>query len=184
MSNPDGDNKDTPPAPSEQNTELQAQIDNLNKALKESRQEAKALKEAEEKREAENIKKQEEAKKKKWEFEKLYTEQTETLNSLTDKSKTQEEQITQFNTFFQEDFANKTKDLKKEQKELVEKLLDGKTDFEKATLVWDILSQFSTGGNFGQTPEWWNTPPKVDESKELLKKWDVQWSLALRLANK
>lgn len=134
-------------------------------------------------RQLEETKKQEENAKKQWEFEKLYSDSKTALEDITTKHTSASEQLTKYDEYFKEQFDTSIKTLSKEQKDVVEKLLDWKSNFDKATLLPSLLAQFGLKP-FGKDPNGGKPPVDADKSKDLLAKWDVKWSLALKLAGK
>lgn len=165
---------DTPPATpagdpsSAELTKAREQIENLNKALQAERNE----KEARTKKEAEEAGK----------FKELY----ESTNASHEALKTSHESMTKtleaYDAHFTQEVERALKDLPKEKKVLLEKLLDGKSAFEKATIVPDLLKEFGGSAGFGQNPPGGQPPPASDRSKELLSKGDVAGSLLAKLS--
>lgn len=148
----------TPPSGDPSSAELQKareQIENLNKALQAERSE----KEARTKKEAEEAGK----------FKELY----ESTNTSHEALKASHESVTKtleaYDAHFAQEVERALKDLPKEKKALLDKLLDGKSAFEKATIVPDLLKEFG-GAGFGQNPPGGQPPPASDRSKELLSK--------------
>lgn len=137
--------------------------------------------EKEKSRQAEEAKNAEELAKKQWEFEKLYWDTKSQLEDTTAKYTSASEQLTKYDAYFKGQYEESIKTLTKEQKDVVEKLLDGKSNFEKASLLPDILKQFGWV-SFGKDPKGGNPPGDTDKAKDFLAKWDVRWALGIKLA--
>lgn len=133
--------------------------------------------------EKEKQRKDEEARQK-WEFEKLYNEKNSEFEALKTEHSTQSEQITAYNTYFKQEFEKSIATLDAEKKQFIEKFLNGKSDFEKFSLLPEILKNFvpSVPSNVGNVPQGGNslTNGAKTSVEELLKKGDIYGALKLR----
>lgn len=155
----------------------QAEVVRLGKLLNDKAESDKA-------REAEEAKKQEEEAKKRWEYEKLYWEQKTQLDELTKNHTTASEQLTRHDEHFKNQYEESIKTLSKEQQGTIEKLLEWKSNFDKATLLPDLLAQFGWKA-FGKDPKGgWSSPSDADKAKDLVSKWDFMWAFAARMGTK
>lgn len=163
------------PAPEKQDdlvSKKDAEIARLGKLVNQYTEEAKKRSEAEQKA------KDEEAKKR-GEFEKLFNEKSNALESIAAEKAKLEEQTTMYNEFFSTQYQDSLKWLKEDQKQLVENLLEGKSEFEKAKLAPDIIKQFG-GKTFWITPKGDKRIQEPNEAEDLLKKWDFIGALEKR----
>jgi len=152
----------------------QAEIVRLGKLVNDSAEKERL-------RQAEESKKAEDEAKAKWEFEKLATEYKTSLDDISGKHTTATEQLTKYEEHFKTQYEESLKALSKEQKDTIEKLLEWKSNFDKATLVPSLLTQFGWKA-FGKDPKGGDPTTVADKSKDLLAKWDVRGSLWVKLA--
>ena len=67
---------------------------------------------------------------------------------MTSEHTSASDKLAKYDEYFKTSFENSLKTLEKGQKEMIEKLLDGKSNFEKSTLLPDILATFGNVKQF------------------------------------
>lgn len=154
-----------------------AEVARLGKLVNESAEKEKA-------RQAEEAKKAEDEAKAKGEFEKLATEYKTSLDDITTKHTSASEQLTKYDEHFKTQFESSIKALSKEQKDVIEKLLEWKSNFDKATLLPDLLTQFG-GKAFGKDPKGGGSSADASSAYEdSLKKGDKKGAISAFLSSK
>ena len=128
---------------------------------------------------------QEEEAKKRGEFEKLYNESKSTLETLTADSENQKKRLETYDGYFKAQYDARIASLDADKKAVIEKLLDGKSDFEKFSLLDETLAIIApnTPNNFGRVPEGGQSAGKSsneDKVQELLKAGKFREALKLR----
>lgn len=128
---------------------------------------------------------QEEEAKKRGEFEKLYNESKSTLETLTADSESQKKKLETYDGYFKAQYDTRIASLDADKKAVIEKLLDGKSDFEKFSLLDETLAIIApnTPNNFGRVPEGGKSAGKTsneDKVQELLKAGKFREALKLR----
>ena len=128
---------------------------------------------------------QEEEAKKRGEFEKLYNESKSTLETLTADSENQKKKLETYDGYFKAQYDTRIASLDADKKAVIEKLLDGKSDFEKFSLLDETLAIIApnTPNNFGRVPEGGQSAGKSsneDKVQELLKAGNFREALKLR----
>lgn len=128
---------------------------------------------------------QEEEAKKRGEFEKLYNESKSTLETLTADSENQKKKLETYDGYFKAQYDARIASLDADKKAVIEKLLDGKSDFEKFSLLDETLAIIApnTPNNFGRMPEGGQSAGKSsneDKVQELLKAGNFREALKLR----
>ena len=128
---------------------------------------------------------QEEEAKKRGEFEKLYNESKSTLETLTADSENQKKKLETYDGYFKAQYDTRIASLDADKKAVIEKLLDGKSDFEKFSLLDETLAIIApnTPNNFGRVPEGGQSAGKTSNEgkvQELLKAGKFREALKLR----
>ena len=128
---------------------------------------------------------QEEEAKKRGEFEKLYNESKSTLETLTADSENQKKKLETYDGYFKAQYDARIASLDADKKAVIEKLLDGKSDFEKFSLLDETLAIIApnTPNNFGRVPEGGQSAGKTSNEgkvQELLKAGKFREALKLR----
>lgn len=128
---------------------------------------------------------QEEEAKKRGEFEKLYNESKSTLETLTADSESQKKKLETYDGYFKAQYDTRIASLDADKKAVIEKLLDGKSDFEKFSLLDETLAIIApnTPNNFGRVPEGGQSAGKSSNEgkvQELLKAGKFREALKLR----
>ena len=152
-------------------TRLQEEVARLGKNLNKIHEEKK--------------KAEEEEAKKRGEFEKLYNESKTTLETLTADSESQKKRLETYDGYFKAQYDTRIASLDADKKAVIEKLLDGKSDFEKFSLLDETLAIIApnTPNNFGRVPEGGQSAGKSsneDKVQELLKAGNFREALKLR----
>lgn len=133
----------------------------------------------------EKKKAEEEEAKKRGEFEKLYNESKSTLETLTADSENQKKRLETYDGYFKAQYDARIASLDADKKAVIEKLLDGKSDFEKFSLLDETLAIIApnTPNNFGRVPEGGQSAGKSSNEgkvQELLKAGKFREALKLR----
>ena len=128
---------------------------------------------------------QEEEAKKRGEFEKLYNESKSAYDTLTADSESQKKRLETYDGYFKAQYDARIASLDADKKAVIEKLLDGKSDFEKFSLLDETLAIIppNTPNNFGRVPEGGQSAGKSsneDKVQELLKAGNFREALKLR----
>ena len=128
---------------------------------------------------------QEEEAKKRGEFEKLYNESKSAYDTLTADSESQKKRLETYDGYFKAQYDARIASLDADKKAVIEKLLDGKSDFEKFSLLDETLAIIApnTPNNFGRVPEGGQSAGKSsneDKVQELLKAGNFREALKLR----
>lgn len=119
--------------------------------------------------EKERLAKEEDAKKN-GEFQKLFEDKKAELETLTSEHDNTKEINSRYEEFFKAEFEKSLQKIPKEKQETISLLLDGKTDFEKFSLLPKILSEFFPSQNgFGGVPSGQTAKPNEKSVEDLIK---------------